>query len=195
MKKKNILVMVGALGVALVLIVGSNVMSGKSVISDVGGVSDQPTAIVDSTVAGEENDDAGSVELAPNFTLPTLKGDTISLSDYRDKKPVVLDFFATWCPNCQRDMPRLSKMYEKYGDQVEVIGVDLREDKAKVQQFIDSKNILFPIVIDADSAVSRAYGIRYTNYHVLINKDGSQAGVVPGDMTEERLLQLIAANQ
>ena len=51
-----------------------------------------------------------------NFTLKKLGGGEITLSDYRDKKPVILDFWATWCPNCRRDMPKLSGFYDKYKD-------------------------------------------------------------------------------
>ena len=63
--------------------------------------------------------------LAPDFTLKDLNNGTITLSSYQGDKPVVLDFFATWCPNCQRDMPILSSLYDKYKDEVEVIGVNM----------------------------------------------------------------------
>ena len=69
---------------------------------------------------------SGSVnrDQAPDFSLKDLDGNTVTLSDYRGQKPVILDFFATWCPNCKRDMPKLNKWYEQYKDKVEVIGVN-----------------------------------------------------------------------
>ena len=128
---------------------------------------------------------------APDFSLQSLDGNTITLSEYRGKKPVILDFFATWCPNCKRAMPKLNKWYEKYKDQVEVIGVDLQEDRNKVQKFIDSRNISFPIVLDPNSQVSRAYGIRYTNTHFLIDIDGNIVREIPGDIRESDVKSLI----
>lgn len=61
-------------------------------------------------------------QLSPDFTLQKLGGGTFSLSEFRGKKPVVVDFWASWCPNCRRDMPNLNRFYEKYKDKIEVIG-------------------------------------------------------------------------
>jgi len=128
---------------------------------------------------------------APDFTAPQIGGETITLSDYKGEKAVVLDFFATWCPNCRRDMPKLSKMYEKYKDDVEVIGVNLREDEGKVEDFISSRDISFPIVFDPLAHISQAYRVQYTNHHVLINKQGQIVGIVPGDISEAQVKSLI----
>lgn len=179
MKKINTKILIGGfIGVVVLLLVVSRIVSGPPGIvinNGVGGV-----------VAG------GAVEqAAPDFTLQKLGGDTITLSDYKGEKAVVLDFFATWCPNCRRDMPKLSKMYEKYKDEIEVIGVNLQEPESKVQDFISDFGISFPIVMDPGSQTSRAYGVRYTNYHVLINKEGEITGFVPGDISESQLKTLI----
>jgi len=133
--------------------------------------------------------------LAPNFTLEKLSGGTITLSSYRGQKPVILDFWASWCHNCQRDMPRLSAWYDQYQDHVEVIGVNLQEQPAKAQRYVDSAGISFPIALDPDAVASGAYGITYTNMHVLINRDGSLSKVIPGDISEEDIVALIASNE
>ena len=144
---------------------------------------------------GGENRELKSVspigELAPNFTLVSLDGDTITLADYHGKKPVILDFFATWCPNCRRDMPKLSRWYEQYEDRVEVIGVNLQERDTTVKRYIESAGISFPIVLDPKAEVARSYGLQFTNYHVLITKEGVIAGIVPGDIRESQILSLI----
>ena len=134
---------------------------------------------------------SGSVRQAADFTLSRLGGGTITLSDYRGEKPVILDFFATWCPNCRRDMPKLSKLYEKYKDEVEVIGVDLQESEGTVKKFIDSHNITFPIVFDPSGRTSYSYGVRYTNTHVLIDKEGNLVRLVSGDISESDIKSLI----
>ena len=82
------------------------------------------------------------------LSLPLLGGGTINVADYRGEKPVILDFWASWCPNCRRDMPRLSAWYQKYKDEVEIIGINLQESSGTAQRFVDSRNITFPIAMD-----------------------------------------------
>lgn len=128
---------------------------------------------------------------APDFTLSKLGGGIITLSEYRGKKPVVVDFWASWCPNCRRDMSNLNRFYEKYKDQVEVIGVNLQESQGVVEKFIASRNISFPIALDPSGQVSRAFGIQYTNTHFLIDKEGNLVRAIPGDIREEDIQSLI----
>jgi len=129
---------------------------------------------------------------APDFSLQKLDGSTITLSQFQGQKPVILDFFATWCPNCQRDMPKLSKWYEeKYKDQVEVIGINLRESSGTVENFVESRGISFPIALDPRSQVANAYGIRYTNTHILIDKEGNIVREIPGDIRESDIQSLV----
>lgn len=170
---------IGFVALIGLLLVGSKIMGGDTTAGVI--TSDSYRAATRGVVQGA----------APDFTAPHLGGETITLSDYEGEKAVVLDFFATWCPNCRRDMPKLSKMYEKYKDDVEVIGVNLREDEGKVADFISSRDISFPIVFDPSSQIARSYGVQYTNHHVLINKEGSIVGIVPGDISEAQVKSLI----
>lgn len=128
---------------------------------------------------------------APSLTLAKLGGGTVSLADYAGKKPVVVDFWATWCPNCRRDMPHLNGFYQKYKDQVEVIGINLQEDGPTVASFIQDRGIAFPIALDPQAQASSAFGIQYTNTHILINKEGQIARYIPGDIREEDIRSLI----
>src|SRR3989338_759969 len=91
-----------------------------------GSKNNQPVSDVDQSA---NLNNSISNQLAPDFSLESLSGGTISLADYRGKKPVVLDFWASWCPNCRRDMPNLNRYYDKYKDRVEVIGINLHENK------------------------------------------------------------------
>lgn len=134
---------------------------------------------------------AAGNQLAPDFALVKLGGGTISLAEFRGKKPVVVDFWASWCPNCRRDMLNLNRFYEKYKDKVEVIGVNLQEDDSAVRDFIASRSISFPIALDPRGAASSAFGIQYTNTHFLIDKDGNLVRTIPGDIREADILSLI----
>lgn len=133
---------------------------------------------------------APSTLAAPDFTLATLDGKQLSLSDYKGKKAVVLDFFATWCPNCTRNIPHLETFYEKYKDHVEVVGIDLQENPALVKDFIAKRGVTYPVVLDPNGTATQAYGVRSTNYHVLIDRSGNVVGTIPGDISEANIAQL-----
>lgn len=128
---------------------------------------------------------------APDFTLQKLGGGTITLSEFKGKKPVVVDFWASWCPNCRRDMPKLNGFYEKYKDKVEVIAVNLQENESTVKDFISSRGITFPVALDPRGEASRAFGIQYTNTHFLIDLNGNLIRTIPGDIREADIMSLI----
>jgi peroxiredoxin len=179
--KKSVIGILAVIGL-IVIVVG--IGGGKKSETGVSQSEQQLTANASASVA---------LQLAPDFTATKLGGGTISLSDYRGKKPVVLDFWASWCPNCKRDMPRVSALYPKYKEQVEIIGVNIQEKESVVAGFIASKGIVFPIALDPTGSISAKYGVNYTNFHVLINTDGTIAGSIPGDLSEEALVALISA--
>lgn len=162
------------LGTAALLIV----IGGAFVLSSRSGAPSAATPAAPGTLA------------APDFTLATLDGTQLSLSDYKGKKAVVLDFFATWCPNCKRNIPHLETFYEKYKDRVEVVGIDLQENPALVKDFIATLGVTYPVALDPNGTATQAYGVRGTNYHVLIDKNGNVVGTIPGDISEANIAQL-----
>lgn len=192
--KKNRTMIALALAAALVIILGGRALEGNEATPPLSvNTGDNAGSISDSAEVKEGAIPKEDSKMAPDFTLKTLEGETITLSEYRGKKPVVLDFWASWCPNCRRDMPILSGLYEKYGDEVEVIGVNLAEPIEDVRSYIDSAGIIFPTVLDPDQEAANAYSVRYTNYHVLIDTDGAIFRLVPGDISESDVTDLIAA--
>ena len=141
--------------------------------------------------AGTHGSSSTSPTTAPDFSLEKLGGGTIALADYRGVKPVILDFWTTWCPNCRRDMPRQNEWYKKYKDQIEVIGIDMQEDPTTVAAFIRELDIEYPIALDSQGSAVRAYGVTYTNYHVLIDKEGNVVKTIPGDISEQDFISLL----
>ena len=131
--------------------------------------------------------DGALVELS----LAKLGGGTINVADYRGEKAVILDFWTSWCPNCKRDMPRLNAWYQKYKDEIEVIGINLQESSGTAQRFVDSRNITFPIALDPKRQASSLFHIQYTNTHILISKEGKVVRVIPGDIREGDIISLI----
>lgn len=176
---KSKIIIVGSIFLAVGLIVVGRMYSGNT------------ASVNTASVHGAPANNSSVKNYAPDFTLQKLGGGTITLSEFRGKKPVVVDFWASWCPNCQRDMPNLNRFYEKYKDKVEVIGVNLQERESAVRDFIASRDISFPIVLDPFKRASNAFGIQYTNTHFLIDIDGNLVRAIPGDIRESDILSLI----
>ena len=106
-----------------------------------------------------------------DFTLTDQYGNTHTLSDYKGKV-VFLNFWATWCSNCVKEMPAIEKLYEEYGDQIVIVGVNVGEDEDTIDTFIEAKNYSFPVACDTESNISNLYPSAGIPYTVIIGKDG-----------------------
>ena len=87
---------------------------------------------------------------APDFTLKTLDGEEVTLSDYRGKK-VLLNFWATWCAPCKKEMPEMQAFAEKAGEEVVILAVNI-DPENDVKAFADDNRLTFPIVLDEKSS-------------------------------------------
>ena len=126
---------------------------------------------------------------APDFTLPTLDGDSLSLSDFRGQA-VVLNFWATWCPPCQAEMPELQETYTKYSaGGLVVLGVNQAEDRASVQAFMQERGLTFPVVLDEQYDASQQYQVNSLPTTFFIDRDGIIRDIVIGQMNAALLKQ------
>jgi len=114
---------------------------------------------------------------APDFEVITLAGETFKLSDYKGEKPVYLKFWATWCSYCKVEMPHLQSIHNKYGDDVEVltVNVGINDSVANIEQFFNQGGFNLPTVFDQQGDLVSAYGVVGTPHHVLIDKEGEIA--------------------
>lgn len=111
---------------------------------------------------------------APDFTLKDTKENLISLSSYKDKSAVLLFFWATWCPFCRDELKELNSRYaELTRDKVEIIGVNLGESQAKVEKFIRSYVLAFPMLLDRENSTAYTYNIVGVPTLVLVDKKGN----------------------
>ena len=108
---------------------------------------------------------------APNFRLDTLDGQSVSLSDLRGQV-VLINFWATWCPPCRKEFPELAKAYDEHNGDFVILGVDLQESPGDVRRFADEYGAKFPIVIDADASVSKAYRLIGLPSSYFIDQNG-----------------------
>lgn len=114
-------------------------------------------------------------EAAPDFSDITIDGQNIKLSEFIGDKPVVLDFFATWCGPCMAEMPVLQEFYAANSDKVVIIAVSDEDagSAGKIQAAIQAKGITFPVIHDSDKTISSMYPTNAIPYLVFIDKDGN----------------------
>ena len=148
------------------------------------------------TSPAEKSTSISKEKIAPDFSLKTLKGNTINLSDFNGKV-IIIDFWATSCPPCRAEIPHFIILYEKYRDEgFQMLGVVLDEDKASVEDFAKEYNINYPLLIP-DKKVLKDYGpIIYIPTTFVISSDGyiykKYVGYQPESVFEEDLKTLLA---
>ncbi|MGE6612688.1 TlpA disulfide reductase family protein [Peribacillus sp. NPDC076916] len=152
----------------------------KKIIASVALLSLITVAIVqamDNEPKGNDEKDAlGGLKIeakAPNFSLKTLDGKQVELSDYKGKK-VMLNFWATWCPPCKKEMPDMEKYAQQAGDDVVVLAVNI-DPENDVQAFVEDNGITFTIPLDSQSAknpVNERYRILSIPTTYFIDKKG-----------------------
>lgn len=123
---------------------------------------------------------------APATTMTTIDGAKIDLARIYGKKPVYLKFWATWCVPCRQQMPGFEHIYEKLGNQIQVVAVDIgfNDDEAAVRAYRQQMGLHMPIVMD-DGSLGTLFDLRVTPQHVLIGRDGRIAYV--GHLADQQL--------
>jgi thiol-disulfide isomerase/thioredoxin/outer membrane lipoprotein-sorting protein len=112
---------------------------------------------------------------APLFRGVSLDGKTYNLAELKGK-PVLLDFWATWCGPCIRSMPTLEKIHADYRDQgLVVLGIDVGEKRETVEKFLQTKPIPYPVIMGDEAGIPAAYGITVYPTFVMIGPDGKVA--------------------
>lgn len=145
------------------------------------GIRDLPAALVPAGADVEAKEGA----LAPDFLLELADGGEARLSDYRGH-PVVLNFWATWCISCRKEMPQFVKAYDKYKDDgLVIIGLNLQEGKSVIQPFADEYGMDFPLLIDRDGEVGDKYRLLGLPTTFFIDADGMIQQIFNGPFEEE----------
>jgi peroxiredoxin len=113
-----------------------------------------------------------------NFTL--LDNSSVRLSELKGKV-VFLNFWATWCPPCKAEMPSMEKLYQRLKSRgLEMLAVNLRENKNTLDKFITENNLTFPVALDANGKIGSAYNIRYIPTTYIISRDSRIIAVFTG---------------
>ena len=122
-----------------------------------------------------------------DFTLPDLDGRPVALNQFLGKKPVLLVFWATWCPECKAAIPEINAMATgPLSAKLQVLGIDFRESREKVSAAVKARDIRYPVLLDKKGQVARAYGVVGIPTYDLIRRDGKilyREHVLPADLS------------
>lgn len=129
---------------------------------------------------------------APSFTVTTLNGTEVSLSDHAGK-PLILEFFASWCPSCAKNTDHLSLLQETYGSQIAILAIDVDpwEKRAELRAFIEDNDVTWPIALDRSGEVSRAYGVGSLSTEVIVSPEGAIVHTETGVADHERVSRIV----
>jgi len=141
-------------------------------------------------VAQVLNNNSGVAQLGwqvDSLPLTLLDGQTVDLRDYRGKI-VFLNFWATWCVPCQREMPAFEAFMRNQPTDAVILGVNNGEDTATIQQFTNQLELLhLPIVLDTDFRLADQFGVRNLPVTYVIDPDGYVSTFKLGEMTADDL--------
>lgn len=133
---------------------------------------------------------------APAVSVPDLDGKIVDLGRYIGKRPVLLEYWATWCTVCAELMPRVREAYKKFGKDVEFIGINVAVNQKieRVKRYAATEKPPFRILFDAKGVSARSYGAQTTSYIVIIDRAGKVAYTGAGaDQKFETALTQVAA--
>lgn len=124
---------------------------------------------------------------APDFELPDVNGDLVRLSDFHGR-PVVLNFWATWCAPCRLEMPELERARAEFGESgPAVLTVNQGESAEQVDAFFDEVGLTLPALLDSKGDVGAAYGAFFLPMTVIVDSDGVVAAIHRGMISRDEL--------
>ncbi len=132
--------------------------------------------------------------IAPNFTLTTLDGKRVSLSDYRDKL-VMLNFWYATCPGCLQEIPGMQRFYtaqQATGKNFVILGVNIADNTQTVSQFVLQYGLTYPIVLDQNQQVLTLYNVNSTPTSYFIDRQGIIRSIVIGPVNDTTLQHDVA---
>ena len=132
---------------------------------------------------------------APNFTVQDTAGKQVALHDLVGK-PVIVNFWASWCPPCKGEMPDFEAAYKDHGDTIQFMMVNMtdggRETVATAEQFIKGQGYTFPVYFDTEQEAAITYGVSAIPTTYFINAQGNLVAYAAGAISAQQLEQGIA---
>ena len=194
MNKKTLLIL--CLVLALVLIGAGALYNSLAGSVQLGGLATTPPETQAPTeIPGEESTEPAETHpteppanIAPDFTMLDMDGNEVTLASFFGK-PIVLNFWASWCGPCKMEMPEIQKFYEKYGQEIHFLLVSVDDSLDAAKTFISDSGYTFPVYFDTTSVGAYTYGASSIPLTFFIDAEGNLTAYYMGAMSESILQQ------
>lgn len=170
--------------------------TGGSLLDRVTDTADGSADTVKTGIETSELTDTAQAEVFPamDFTVYDIDGNTVKLSDFYGK-PILLNFWATWCPPCKAELPDFDAVYADYGEDVVFMMVNMtdgsRDTVESASAFVSDNGYSFPVYFDRDLDAAYTYSASSIPMTVLIGADANIIGAQVGILTEEQLRTIL----
>lgn len=148
------------------------------------------TDILKDELTAPSSSSARKNNTAPDFTVFSTEGKEVKLSDFAGK-PVIVNFWASWCPPCRAELPDYDNLAKEYGEKIQFMMVNLTDGSAEtiegVTDFVHENGWLFPLFFDTKQSAARNYRINSIPVSVFIKADGTISDYQIGMLTEKKL--------
>ena len=155
-----------------------------------GGPSGAPAVPEETTSAATETTNASADPAAPDFTAYDRDGNPVKLSDFQGK-PVILNFWASWCGPCKAEMPDLEAAFLEYGHDIQFVTVNLTDGRSETvesaSEYIAQQGYTFPVYYDTALEAAYAYGVNSIPRTYFIDREGNLVSAVTQMITAEQL--------
>lgn len=125
---------------------------------------------------------------APDFTGELMDGSSITLSELQGK-PVIINFWATWCGPCVKEMPAFERLKEDFGDKIGIIAVNCGDDAETVKDFVEENGYTFPVVLDEEYSISMLYPTNSIPYTVVLDAEGKVTHISTGALDADTMYE------
>ena len=197
--KKSVIILIVTVVLFILLLAGGSI--GYKILSKQMEEEQKQEEIATENVGSTENTESteNTYEQADDFLVYNKNGDEVRLSGFKGEKPVVVNFWASWCPPCKAEMPYFEKAIEEYGDQVEFLMVNvtdgMRETVEKADEFIKEAGYTMDIVYDSDLDASSTYFVQSIPRTLFVNKNGElvfdQVGMISEELLKTNIEKII----
>jgi peroxiredoxin len=126
-----------------------------------------------------------------DFELVSLTGETVKLSQFRGR-PVIINFWGTWCPPCRNEMPLLQSVYEAHQPDLVILAVNVDDSVANIEQFVEEMDLTFTILLDENNSVRSQFQVIGFPTTYFVDREGVLREQFIGELNQQRIDEYIA---
>lgn len=150
-------------------------------------------SIISLTSCSYENSSLVKNKAVPAFALQNLQGINIVFPDQFKNQPVIISFWADWCPSCYKEMDDFEVIYNRYHQKgLAILSINIEQDRTAAEAFIDDLNLSYELLLDTNGDIAKQYAVSSLPVAFIIAKDGTLHTRVLGETPPEVFDQIIS---